>query len=272
MPVVLILSSFVAASRVGGYAQSMALAAEGVEAFLAPTVLFGRHPGLGPPGGGAVPDVLFEGVLTGAEARGAFMADAILTGYFAGAGQVRAAAAALRRAKAAGGARFVLLDPILGDEETGLYVKPEVERAVLDELTPFADLLAPNAFELGRLTGAAPRGPEEALEAARALDRPLLVSSIPCGPGRIGVLYAGPDGAVLAVHARQEGAPKGTGDLLKAHFLAGLLKGRTPPEALGVAVADVAAAVAAAVGAGAGELPLCGVRAGPVDVSLSILA
>jgi pyridoxine kinase len=201
------------------------------------------------------------------------MADAILTGYFASAGQVRTAATALRRAKAAGGAGFVLLDPILGDDETGLYVGSEVERAILHELAPFADILAPNAFELGRLTGAAPKSPEEALEAARAFGRPLLVSSIPCGPGRIGVLYAGPEGAALAVHARQEGAPKGTGDLLKAQFLAGLLKGRTPPEALGVAVAAVAAAVAVAVGVGAGELPLCGVRpAGPVDVSLSILA
>jgi pyridoxine kinase len=59
MPLVLILSSHVAASPVGGGAQAAALARLGIETALVPTVLFGRHPGLGPPGGGPVPQEVF---------------------------------------------------------------------------------------------------------------------------------------------------------------------------------------------------------------------
>ena len=69
---ILILSSFVAASRVGGSAQALALARLGIEPVLAPTVLFGRHPGHGPPGGAAVAAEIFEGVLAGIEAQGLF--------------------------------------------------------------------------------------------------------------------------------------------------------------------------------------------------------
>ena len=54
MSTVLILSSYVAASRVGGGAQALAFARLGIEPILVPTVTFGRHPGWGPPGGGPV--------------------------------------------------------------------------------------------------------------------------------------------------------------------------------------------------------------------------
>jgi pyridoxal/pyridoxine/pyridoxamine kinase len=52
MPLALILSSYVAASRVGGGGQQYALAAFGIDPVLVPTVVFGRHPGKGAPGGG----------------------------------------------------------------------------------------------------------------------------------------------------------------------------------------------------------------------------
>ena len=51
----LILSSHVASSRVGGSAQVLALAQFKIDPVLAPTVLFGRHPGWGAPGGAPTP-------------------------------------------------------------------------------------------------------------------------------------------------------------------------------------------------------------------------
>src|SRR5580704_18770853 len=102
MPRVLILSSFVAASRVGGSAQALALARLGIEPVLVPTVLFGRHPGFGPPGGGPVAAETFEAMLGGVEAQGRLRAlDAVITGYFANPEQVAAAADAVDRIKAA---------------------------------------------------------------------------------------------------------------------------------------------------------------------------
>ena len=47
MPLALILSSYVAAARVGGGAQQFALAPFGIDPVLVPTVLFGRSPARG---------------------------------------------------------------------------------------------------------------------------------------------------------------------------------------------------------------------------------
>src|SRR5580704_643274 len=99
---VLILSSYVASSRVGGGAQALALARLGIEPILIPTVLFGRHPGHGPPGGGPVDAATFEAMIGGVAAHGDFARlDAVITGYFSSPEQVAAAADALDRVKAA---------------------------------------------------------------------------------------------------------------------------------------------------------------------------
>jgi pyridoxine kinase len=238
---ILILSSFVASSPVGGGAQALALAGLELESVLAPTVLFGRHPGLGPPGGGAVDPAIFAGVLSGIEANGVFArADAVITGYFAHPEQVAAAARAIDAVKAARPGALIVIDPIMGDDGKGLYVKAEVARAIGADLIRRAGLIAPNAWELGRLTGFVVARPAEALEAARSLGRPVLVSSVPVGR-RIGVLWTDGEEAWLASHARAATSPNGTGDLLTALFTAALLGGAAGPDALETAVSDVAA-------------------------------
>ncbi len=237
MPLVVILSSHVAASDVGGAAQVVALTRLGLETALAPTVLFGRHPGHGPPGGGPVTQEIFEGMLAGLEADGVLdRTDAIVTGYFAGAGQIASAARFIDAARAANPAIKIIVDPIMGDAPKGLYVAEEVAAAIAADLVPRADLLAPNAWELACLTGLSLDDP---LAAARAVGRPVLVSSIDLGE-RIGVLYANADQAWLASHHRLEHAPNGTGDRLTAHFTAALLLRASPRDALAEAVGAVA--------------------------------
>jgi pyridoxine kinase len=252
----LIFSSYVAASRVGGVIQTLAFSALGVEARLIPTVLFGRHPGLGAPGGGAVGPETFAGVLEGAEAQGALKADLILTGYFALPEQVEMTAAAIDRARAQTVKPIVLVDPILGDEGPGLYVKPEVESAVRELLVPRADILAPNLWELRRITGGGADDAETAAALARTLAKPVLVSSIPCGPDQIGVLYVDDTVAWLACHAKVVEVSKGTGDLLKALFAAGMIEGTPPQTALVRAVGGLADAVETAVAADLEDLPV----------------
>jgi pyridoxine kinase len=256
MPTATIFSSYVATSRVGGLVQTLAFAALGVEARLIPSVIFGRHPGLGAPGGGGVGMQTYMGVLEAAEAQGVLAADLILTGYFALPEQVEAAGAAIDRALAAAIKPIVLVDPILGDEDKGLYVKPEVEAAIRTVLVPRADVLAPNLWELNRITGANATDAESAVKAAKTLKKPVLVSSIPCGPDQIGVLYVHGAAAWLACHAKVVEAPKGAGDLLKALFAAGLIGAVPPQTALAKAVGGVADAVEAAVAAGIDDLPV----------------
>src|SRR5580704_6108104 len=203
MPRVLILSSYVAASRVGGGAQALALARLGIEPLLVPTVLYGRHPGYGPPGGEAVAPEVFEAMLRGVEAQGLFSGlDAAITGHFSSAEQVAIAAAALARVRRASPKLRLIVDPIMGDADKGLYVREPVAEALAADLVRDADILAPNAWELARLSGCEVGDPASAVAAARALGRPTLVSSLDDADG-IAVAYVDAREAWLAVHARR---------------------------------------------------------------------
>ena len=237
---VLILSSFVAGNRVGGSAQALALARLGIEPILAPTVLFGRHPGHGAPGGGAVTPEVFESVLMGIDAQGFFSSlAAVITGYFASADQVAIAAGVLERTRAASPAVRVIVDPIMGDAGSGLYVSQQVAEAIATRLVPRADIVRSNAWELARLTNIEVASSATALAAVRKLGRAALVSSVPCGDD-IGVLFGGGGEVWLATHARRRAAPKGTGDLLTAYFTAGLVRGRGERESLAAAAGALA--------------------------------
>ena len=70
MPMALLLSSHVAGSMVGGAVTQRVLNAAKIDTMLVPTVLFGRHPGWGDPGGGAVEGDLFQDMLSGIADQG----------------------------------------------------------------------------------------------------------------------------------------------------------------------------------------------------------
>jgi len=253
MPLALILSSFVAANRIGGGAQQIAMAALGVEAFLAPTILLGRNPAKGA-AGEAVGPALFEGLIEGLEAEGLFArADVVLCGYFASAAQVGVAADALARVRAAAPRVTVVVDPILGDHPKGLYVKPEVAEAIAARLVPEADWITPNAWELAHLARREIATAADAAAAARRLGVRALVTSAPAGEGEIGVVLQDRDGARLYAHPQRPRAPNGTGDLIAAVFAAGLGQGLAPAMA-----AEHAASLACQMveAAGDGDLPL----------------
>src|SRR5471030_2395057 len=178
---VLILSSYVASSRVGGGAQALALARLGIEPILIPTVLFGRHPGHGTPGGAAVEAETFEAMLGGVEAQGLFgRLDAVITGHFSTPEQVAIAADTLGKVRVAAPKARLIVDPVMGDDGKGLYVKPAVAEALVRLLAPLADLLAPNAWELAWLTGRPVTNAAGAVAAARLLGKSVMASSIRC--------------------------------------------------------------------------------------------
>ncbi len=262
MAYALILSSHVAASRVGGTVQVLALSSFRVDTILVPTVLYGRHPGWGAPGGALVPVEAFEGMLDGVEANGLFaQIDLVITGFFASAAQVRAAARAIDAVAAAPRSGetarkpLIIVDPVMGDAGKGLYVDPEVAAAIAGELIHRADIVTPNCWELERLSHSQVRDPAAAVEAAKVLGKPVLVSSVPRGP-EIGVVYADRRQAWLAAHMRASSAPSGSGDLLTALFAASLLEGQPISYAMARAVGGVAETIAFANSRGYPELPV----------------
>jgi pyridoxine kinase len=271
MPLALIISSHVAGSRVGASAQAAALVQFRIDSMVVPTVLFGRHPGWGIPGGAPAPIEVMEGMLDGIEANGLFgLTDMVITGYFASAAQVRAAARTIDAVRAAPrenppqGATArkptVIVDPTMGDAGKGLYVPAEVAEAIASDLIPRADIVACNAWELQRLTGTDSRDPHAAVRAGRLLGKPTLVSSVHRG-NEIGVVYVDRKEAWLAAHAKAERSPSGTGDLLTALYAASILEGQTISYGLARAVGGVAETVTAANIWNAPELPIVAMAA-----------
>ncbi len=269
MPLALIISSHVAGSRVGGTAQASALVQFRIDSMVVPTVLYGRHPGWGIPGGAPAPIEVMEGMLDGIEANGLFgQTDMVITGYFASAAQVRAAARTIDAVRASPreatpqGARkpTVVVDPTMGDAGKGLYVPVEVAEAIAAELIPRADVVACNAWELQRLTGTDSREPQAAVRAGRLLNKPTLVSSVHRG-NEIGVVYVDRKEAWLAAHAKAERSPNGAGDLLTALYAASILEGQTISYGLARAVGGVAETVTAANIWNAAELPIVAMAA-----------
>ncbi len=252
MPLALILSSYVAADRIGGGAQQLALAACGVDPILLPTVLFGRSPAKGGRGQ-AIEAELLQDLLDGVEAAGVFETlDLVLTGHFSSPYQVMLACQTILRVRAANPAVIVVVDPILGDAPKGLYVRPEVARELAQDLVPLADWITPNLWELSHLTGREIADAAGAVEAVRTLGKPALVTSVPAGPGEIAMLCSEPSGSTLFAHAHRQDAPNGTGDLVTAIFGASLVLGLSAQES----ARRAAGAVAMALGTDGGPLGL----------------
>src|SRR5262249_32974327 len=156
-------------------------------------------------------------------------------GHFSTPEQVALAGQTLDAIRAVNPGCGFFVDPIMGDEGPGLYVKEAVADALVAELLPRADLVAPNAWELTRLSGCEVTSPPSAAFAARIIRKPVLVSSVVDGEA-IGAVYADAAGVAFASHARAESAPHGVGDLLTALFAAALVLDAGPDEALAAAV------------------------------------
>ncbi|MDG1418155.1 MAG: PfkB family carbohydrate kinase [Maricaulis sp.] len=242
MPMALILSSHVAASMVGGSLQQRVFNSAGIDTMLVPTVTYGRHPGWGEPGGGVVEQDVFEGMLSGVVQQGMLnLTDVMLTGYFADVGHVFAAADTIRAVRAAprtiNGLRafadqpLIAVDPVMGDSPEGLYVDRPIAAAIKDKLVTQADLITPNLFELGHMTGRPLSDLASMIRAARSLECPALISSLP-RQGKIGVMFIDGEEAWMVTHDRCPKSPNGTGDLLTACFLTEIVNGASPKDAL----------------------------------------
>jgi pyridoxine kinase len=258
MALVLILGSHVAGSRVGGTLASLALALSpfAIDPIHVPTTVLGRHPGWGPPGGGAVADDVFAGVLEGIAANGLFaLVDAVITNYFASPGQVAIAARTIDAVKAANPRATVLVDPVIGDAPAGLYVGQAIASAIMEELAPRADYLTPNLWELGYMSGLPMSSLAQISYAARTLGTPTLVTSMPVDKG-IGALLVDGANSWLVAHDKIDRVPKGTGDLVAALFVGHLINRDMPCDAMARALSGVRALLKLGADWGSSELPI----------------
>lgn len=224
MKTILSIQSQVAGARVGNSVAAFAMERLGVRVLQLPTVLLGRRPDHGAPGGGPVPGETLSALVDALAADGLLgEIDAVLSGYLGAADHVAVILDAVQRIKAANPEAIYVCDPVLGDEGR-LYVKAAVAEATMHRLWQHADWVTPNVFELGYLTGRTVDSLATARNAARWIGKPVLCSSIRTALG-LGNLYAAPAGDWFCETARLPRAPKGAGDLLSALFVARRVRG-----------------------------------------------
>ncbi len=192
--------------------------------------------------------------------------DAVLCGYLGHGAHGDVALDLALRAKAARPGAVFCLDPVMGDVGPGTYVSDTViefqRRHARD-----ADILTPNAFELGILTGRTVTTPAEARRAARDLmghdGAPgcvVVTSLTPEFGNGIANLAVTRDGTWTVAAPRHDSAVKGTGDVFAALFLGVYLASRSVPAALEHAASAVHGIMRAAAESGTDEMPLAASR------------
>ncbi|GIF14445.1 pyridoxal kinase PdxY [Actinoplanes teichomyceticus] len=164
---VLSIQSAVAHGHVGNSAAVFPLQRIGVEVVPVPTVNFSNHTGYGAWRGPLIPPSDVAEILLGVEERGVFpQIDVVLSGYQGGVGIGDVIIDAVRRVKAANPSALYACDPVMGNAKSGCFVAPEIPDLLRDRVVPVADIITPNQFELGYLTGTEPASIDSTLASA----------------------------------------------------------------------------------------------------------
>lgn len=262
MKTVLSIQSQVVGARVGNSIAGFAFERLGVNVICLPTTLLGRRPDRAAiagahPGGGAIPAGELMTLLEAIDADGALKkVDVVLSGYLGEAEQAQVVVEAALRVKRANPQAIYVCDPVMGDSDSGRYVSPETAEAIGRVMVPVADLILPNAWELGQLAGMATTSVNETLRAARVMGRPALVTSVPAPEGKVGAMFATLRSAWLVETPRAPGAAKGAGDLFAALFIAHRLNGRSSAVALEAAAGATYDVVLRTIATGSDDLAI----------------
>lgn len=246
---VLSISSQVAYGPVGNSASVPALQAAGFTVSQVPTIILSNHPGLGKPSGVKLPAAELEAILKSLDGLGVLdSCIGVMTGYFASADQIQIAASFIRQMREKNSSLYVLLDPVLGDDDN-LYVSSDVANAIRDELLPLASCITPNRFELAWLTDKTVSNKAEALVAAAGLlGIEVLATSIPIDQQTLATLAITRDAYAETSSPVKSSVPHGTGDFLAGLYLAARLNGYESQEALNLSSAILETAISRSLG------------------------
>ena len=261
---ILSIQSSVAYGHVGNSAAVFPLQRLGVEVWPVHTVHFSNHTGYGEWRGPLLPADDVRAVIRGVEERGAFPAvDAVLSGYQGGEDIGDVILEAVDRVKAANPDAIYACDPVMGNAKSGCFVHPAIPVLLREKVVPRADLITPNQFELGFLTGTEPRTTEETLasvDLARDMGpSTVLVTSVerPDAPADTSERMAvTDDGAWVVQTPRLPMKANGSGDVTAALFTAHLLETGDPAVALARTASSVFDLLSTTLESGERELQL----------------
>ncbi|MCB8879310.1 pyridoxal kinase PdxY [Acidisoma cellulosilytica] len=240
---ILSIQSWVSYGHVGNAAAVFPMQRLGAEVWAINTVQFSNHTGYGSWRGSVLPPDLIREVVTGIEERGALpRCDALLSGYLGDPQVAEAVLYARARLQAANPRAIYCADPVIGDDDTGVYVRPGIAELMRDQIVPAADILTPNLFELRHLTGLpcdTLAGVKDAVAALQARGpRRVLVTSLrtPETPDDQLDMLAAEGGDYHRLRAPLLPlSVNGAGDAVAALFLVHTLQGKSAADALSAA-------------------------------------
>lgn len=225
---ILSIQSAVAYGHVGNSAAVFPLQRIGVEVLPVYTVNFSNHTGYGAWRGPLISPEDVREVVLGIEERGVLpQIDIVLSGYQGGEGIADVILETVDRVKVANPAAVYACDPVMGNAVSGCFVAPAIPVLLRDRVIPSADIITPNQFELGFLTGTEPDTLESTLasvDLVRATGpRTVLVTSVERPDredGTIEMLAVDDSGAWIVQTPRIPMKANGSGDVTAALFTA----------------------------------------------------
>ncbi len=261
---ILSIQSAVAYGHVGNSAAVFPLQRIGVEVMPVYTVNFSNHTGYGSWRGPLISPEDVREVITGIEERGVFpQIDAVLSGYQGSEGIADVIIDTVARVKAANPDAIYACDPVMGNAVSGCFVAPAIPVLLRERVVPVADLITPNQFELGFLTGTEPGDLDStlaAVDAVRALGpRAVLVTSVE-RPERekdtVEMLAVDDAGAWIVQTPKLQMKANGSGDVTAGLFTAHYRSTNSAADALARTVSSVYDLLDRTLTSGARELAL----------------
>ena len=228
---ILSIQSHVAYGHVGNSAAVFPLQRAGHEVWPVHTVNFSNHTGYGDWGGPLLPASEVSDIVDGIERRGGFpRISAVLSGYQGGPDMAGVIVDTVGRIKSENPSALYACDPVMGNAKSGCFVAAEIPPLLRDKVVPQADIITPNQFELGYLTGAEVETTEQLIAAVNKAQemgpRTVLVTSVTrpeSAPGTIEMLAVdGPDAYLVStphLPFKRNGSGDVTAALFTGHFV-----------------------------------------------------
>jgi pyridoxine kinase len=259
---VISIQSQVAYGHVGNSAAVFPMQLRGIDVIAVPTTLLSNRPGYPTVRGKILDADLVADLLVGIEERGALdSCQIILSGYL---GSPEIAAVVMEfvaRAKKNNPELVYCCDPVLGDSDSGVFVRAELPPMFRDLLCPLANIITPNHFELEWLCGTKLATVDQVIRGARSLSAngpsTIIVTSAELADtpaDRVDIIAIEASSVWRLSTPKLPIRPSGTGDLFSSLLVSSLVHGADTQGALVEAASATFAVLEHTAAAGTEEM------------------